>query len=298
MQNKSSLGRVLCYGVLGVDQLVQIAHLPEQDGHTRGFRDEEVIGGEAANTATILSGLGVPVGLLGNALGDDRRGRFFLESIRAYDVDIKGLNIGVGVRTGHAIVLSDSDGARSICGFFPDLRSQPVLEEDLKGVSILSVDPFLGDNAVAAAKLAREKNIAVFAIELSPDHPLGPCCDVVINSAGFLRRHEMGDPTEVALGLLKAGVETVVITQGKDGCRVFQENGHCFDQSAYPVTVCDTTGAGDGFRAGLIYSYLKGWTLTRSIQFASGCAALACTEFGGAGHGHSEEQIVSLITET
>ena len=294
----NEFGRVLCYGILGIDQLVKIAHLPEQDGHTRVFLDEEFIGGEAANTATILSDLGVDVALMGNALGNDRRGALFLKAIEAYNVDVKGLEVDSSVRTGHAIVLSDSEGARSICGFFPDLSSRALTPEDLEGVALLSVDPFLGDHAVAAAQMAQEKGIAVFAIELSPDHPLAPYCDIVINSAGFMRRHEQPDPSDVAVGLLKAGVKTVVITHGKAGCRVFLDNGSSFDQAAYSVDVEDTTGAGDGFRAGLIYGFLKGWTLTRSVQFASGCAALACTQMGGAGHGHREAQILELVSQT
>ena len=166
--------------------------------------------------------------------------------------------------------------------------------EDLDGFAVLSVDPFLGDQAVAAAQLARELGLGVFAIELSPDHPMAASCDVVINSAGFMRRHKMDDPADVAVDLLKAGVETVVVTQGAQGCRVFQENGYSFDQPAYRVDVCDTTGAGDGFRAGLIYGYLKGWTVSRSVVFASGSAALACTKMGGAGHGFTRDQIVQM----
>jgi sugar/nucleoside kinase (ribokinase family) len=285
----------LCYGVLGVDQLVQIAHLPEQDGHTRVFHDEEFIGGEAANTATILSGLGVDTCLMGNALGDDRRGALFLDAIQAYALDAQRIDVDSSIETGHAIVLSDSEGARSICGCFPDLKSRNLTAADLEGFALLSVDPFLGDQAVAAAQLAREMGLGVFSIELSPDHPMAGYCDVVINSAGFMRRHKMDDPTDVAVGLLKVGVKTVVITQGAQGCRVFQDTGNCFEQAAYSVAVCDTTGAGDGFRAGLIYGYVNGWTLSRSVQFASGSAALACTKMGGAGHGVDAGQVAQLM---
>lgn len=292
-----ALGRVLCYGVLGVDQIVQIARLPERDGHTRVFHDGEYIGGEAANTALTLSGLGVNVRLMGNALGEDRQGAFFLRAIRHYPVDAHGLDIDLGVRTGRAIVLSDQDGARSICGFFADLRTRPLADRDMEGIALLSVDPFLGDPALKAAQLARKKGAAVFAIELVTDHPMAEYCDVVINSSGFMRRHQMGAPSEVAVALLKAGVQTVVITQGGKGCRVFRENGHSFDQPAYPVVARDTTGAGDAFRAGLIYGYLNGWTVTRSVQFATGCAAITCTRIGGGGHVQNEAQVLHLLSE-
>lgn len=292
-----ALGRVLCYGVLGVDQIVQIARLPERDGHTRVFHDAEYIGGEAANTALTLSGLGIDVRLMGNALGEDRWGEFFLRTIRHYPVDARGLDIDPGVRTGRAIVLSDRDGARSICGFFIDLRTRLLTDRDMEDIALLSVDPFLGDPAVQAAQLAKKKGAAVFAIELAPDHPMAKFCDVVINSSGFMRRHQMGVPSDVAVGLLKMGVQTVVITQGDKGCRVFQESGHSFEQPAYPVMARDTTGAGDAFRAGLIYGYLNGWTLTRSVQFASGCAAITCTRIGGGGHVQDEAQVLRLLSD-
>ena len=292
-----SSGAVLCYGVLGIDQIVQVAWFPERNGHTRAVRDEEYVGGEATNTAVTLSGLGVDVRLMGYALGDDRRGALFLRAMRQFDVDIRKLDIDPSVRTGHAVILSDVNGGRTICGHFPDVRSKPLTEADFEGVALLSVDPFLGENAVRAAEIARACDVTVFAIELTPDHPLAKFCDVVINSDGFMRRHRMGTPSDVAVGLLKAGVETVVITRGKMGSQVFQENGNSFEQPAYPVAARDTTGAGDAFRAGLIYGYLQGWTLTRSVQFASGSAALTCARPGGAGHIHGEEQVLQLISE-
>ena len=292
-----SPGVVLCYGVLGIDQIVQVAWFPERDGHTRVFRDEEFVGGEAVNTAVTLGEIGVNVRLMGCALGEDRRGALFLRLIRPYSVDTRGIDVDPTARTGHAIILSDTKGGRTICGHFPDLRSRPLTKADLEGVALLSVDPFLGENAVRAAKIARACDVAVFAIELEPDHPLAEFCDVVINSAGFMRRHKMGSPLDVAVELLKAGVETVVITQGQKGCQVFQENGNNFEQPIFRVLTRDTTGAGDAFRAGLIYGYLHGWTLTRSVQFASGSAALTCAKVGGAGHVDSEDQVLQLIAE-
>ena len=115
-----STGAVLCYGVLGVDQIVQVAWFPERDGHTRVLCEEEFVGGEAANTAITLGGLGIDVRLMGCALGDDRRGAFFLRTIRGYNVDIGGLEVDPEVRTGHAIILSDvEEGGRTICGHSP-----------------------------------------------------------------------------------------------------------------------------------------------------------------------------------
>ena len=150
-------------------------------------------------------------------------------------------------------------------------------------MSFLSVDPFLGEVSLEAARLAREYNVPVFSIEITEEHPLSECSQVVILSRGFLQRHECGNPENVAVGLLESGVQTVFVTKGADGASVYKEDGTSFNQFAYQVHVEDTTGADDAFRAGLIYGYLKVWTLTRSVQFASGAAAMDCKYKGGGG---------------
>ncbi|KAM9963721.1 hypothetical protein ACTFIW_006972 [Dictyostelium discoideum] len=56
-----------------------------------------------------------------------------------------------------------------------------------------------------------------------------------------------------------------------------------FTPSAIPSDkVVDTTGAGDSFRAGLIFSLVhKNQSLSNSLEFASACGALNCLSIGG-----------------
>ena len=48
--------------------------------------------------------------------------------------------------------------------------------------------------------------------------------------------------------------------------------------SAFPVTVVDTTGAGDAFNGGLAVGLAADGTLEQAIPLASAAAALACTK--------------------
>ena len=284
---------VLCYGILAVDQIVRPEVFPEPDGHARLLINEEFPGGESTNVAITLSCLGVSTRLMGSTLGDDGPGQWLQSRLRDTAVDCR-LNVDPAIRTTQAIILSSQDQTRSIMGFFPDLTSLPIDKEDLQDVCLLSVDPFLGPS-LDAARQAREEDIPVFSIEITEQHPLAELCQIVVLSRGFLRRHDCGDYEDVAVGLLKSGVQTVLVTQGAEGVSVFKEDGSTFHQQAYPVQVEDTTGAGDAFRAGLIYGYLKGWTLTRSVQFAAGCAAITCRHFGGGGHLRNEAEVMQLI---
>jgi sugar/nucleoside kinase (ribokinase family) len=275
---------IVCYGILGIDHIYHVERFPERDGHARILSETECMGGEAANTAAALAGLGACVKLRGNLLGADRRGDLFRDLIQQYDLDSGGIGTDPGARSLYAVILSEREGTRTILGFSADLKVPPLTEEDLDACTLLSVDPFLGEPAVSAARAARERGIPVVSIELSGDHPLAPCCDMVINSAGFIRRHELGDPNGVAEAVLDAGAGTVIITKGSEGATAFLSSGSRLDQAAIGANVVDPTGAGDAFRAGVIIGMSEGWDVAKCVRFGSAMGSLMCERKGGSGH--------------
>jgi hypothetical protein len=74
---EAKVGKVLRYGVVGVDHLIQVKAYPESNGRARVLRDELQMGGEAVNTAVRLSQLDIPVTLMGNPVGSDDSGVIF-----------------------------------------------------------------------------------------------------------------------------------------------------------------------------------------------------------------------------
>lgn len=292
-----TMDRVLCYGVLCVDQIVRTATYPQPDGHARILEDGQFIGGEAANSATMLVRLGVPVTLRGNFIGTDERGRFFLKTVRAIpDLECSGVVVKPGFQTPYAIIVaSQRDGHRTILGSFSDMQSPTLKEEDFEGIRLLSVDPFAGDCALKAAELAKARGLPVLSIEVDPSGAMAKVCDVAINSRGFMRRHRTGKPEAMGGRLLEAGIKTAVITQGADGCLVFDAKEGNFHQGAFDVPVADSTGAGDAFRAGFIYGHLQKWELGDVVRFASAVAALNCRGIGGCAHAPSLEEVERLL---
>ena len=276
---EDKVGRVLCYGVIGVDHLIQVNAYPESNGHARVLRDELQIGGEAVNTAVRLSQLDIPVTLMGNPVGSDDLGRHFLDQISGHNIDCR-----IGVRegeTGRAYVVSDANHTRTIFGAFGNLKGPAVPYEDLTDISLISLDPFL-DGAIDVARQARENQIPVVSIEIEPLDPLASLSDTVVNSAGFLRRHQAGNPEEMALGLLKSGVSQVILTRGNLGADYFSHTD-TFHQPVFSVDVVDTTGAGDGFRAGLIAGMIRRQSPVDCVKLASAVGALSCCYHGGCG---------------
>ena len=62
------------------------------------------------------------------------------------------------------------------------------------------------------------------------------------------------------------------------------------------VDALDTTGAGDSFRAGLIYAMLNGADEDQVIRTASAVAALVCQRFPGVVHSPREAEVADFLT--
>jgi sugar/nucleoside kinase (ribokinase family) len=71
----------------------------------------------------------------------------------------------------------------------------------------------------------------------------------------------------------------LVVTLGERGS-VALDGDRFLHVPAPRVHAIDTTGAGDVFRAGVIYSLLQQWTTEETLRFANTAAALGCTRRG------------------
>lgn len=78
---------------------------------------------------------------------------------------------------------------------------------------------------------------------------------------------------DAAAVLLERGATTVIVKRGKEGASAFTHNGAVHHQG-FPVVAYDTTGAGDSFNAGFIYSVLNGQEMERALAFGNALAAI------------------------
>jgi sugar/nucleoside kinase (ribokinase family) len=63
---------------------------------------------------------------------------------------------------------------------------------------------------------------------------------------------------------------------------------------AFHVEAVDTTGAGDVFRAGVIYALLRGWPTPDLLRFANAAAAVSCTRLGALGGVPTLDEVEAL----
>jgi ribokinase len=91
------------------------------------------------------------------------------------------------------------------------------------------------------------------------------------------------DPTptpELARRLQGRGVRQLVVTRGSQGALVIDADGQEHAIPGQPVTVVDSTGAGDAFTSALGVALAEGQHLLAAVSLATHAGALACTRLG------------------
>ena len=120
---------------------------------------------------------------------------------------------------------------------------------------------------------------------------------------------ELEEPDEIAEAFLAAGVGTIVLKLGKNGCLIRtnpeKRNGCTTDETGAPesrllipavpgIRPMDTTGAGDTFAAAFLSSILEGKPLRECGEYANAAAAVTIREFGATTALKDREQIEEM----
>src|SRR5262249_47125497 len=90
-------------------------------------------------------------------------------------------------------------------------------------------------------------------------------------------------------------VKVLIITHGKAGAVIFAD-GQQFDIPVFPLAdgaIVDPTGAGDGFRAGILRGMTLGWPWDVAGRSAALCAAYVLENVGPQGHHYSTADFVA-----
>ena len=93
-------------------------------------------------------------------------------------------------------------------------------------------------------------------------------------------------------------VQGLVVTRGEHGCRIWSDGGAATDIPGVPAReVCDPTGCGDAFRAGLLFGLSRGWTLANSTRLGNVLGAEKIAEHGPQNHHLTLESALRRMAE-
>jgi sugar/nucleoside kinase (ribokinase family) len=277
---------VICYGEIGVDNIIQADGLPSPENAVFPISDSYHRGGAASNTAVWLAVLGVNVKLTGNALGHDPYGDMIMEGLGEYPkIDLSLVEQREGVTTPFTRAIVTPDGERSFLIFgYPQAPKIRLTKEMLNGIRYLALDLYGGPERLDTARLAFESGVSnVIGDVIWPDHPALPFTSIANNSAPYIRQNYPGvDVRQHARKLQDISKGIVITTDGPQIVHALDEHGNGFTVKPPSVTAVDATGAGDAFRAGLLYGLLRGFDLPRSVCWGVATGSLKVKNLGAA----------------
>lgn len=277
---------VLCYGEIGIDNIIQADGLPSPENAVFPTSDSDHGGGAASNTAVWLSALGVKVKLTGNAIGTDAFGDRIMQGLSKHpNIDLGLIERRKDVTTPFTRAIVTPDGERSFLIFwYPQAPKILLTRELLQGVKYVALDLYGGPERLAAARLAIECGACTAIGDVIwPDHPALPFTSIATNSGPYIRQNFPGtDVRQHARKLHSISKGVVITTDGPGEVHAIDADGREFTIQPPPVTAVDATGAGDAFRSGLLYGLLRGMDLPQSLCWACAAGSLKVKNLGAA----------------
>jgi fructokinase len=260
-------------------------------------------GGAPANVAVQFAKLGGSSAVL-SQVGDDLFGRFLIEEIKGYGVDVSHISISARHNTPLSFVDIKPDGDREFSFFRKDSADLYLSEDDadpsfIRSFGILHFGSV--DLVDAPVRKAHDKAIAIAEGEgaiVSFDPNLRPGLwgdepsmrETAIRYAGradLLKVSDdelrsltgIGDPKAAAASLFTGKTKAVSVTKGPAGADLYLSDGRFFSCAGYEVEAVDATGAGDSFDGAFLYALFRqcrGPSLLDAGVDWGGCLSFAC----------------------
>lgn len=278
------MARILTVGIATLDIINQVAAFPSEDAEIRAISQQQRRGGNASNTAVVLSQLGHQVDFAG-VLIDEPDLAVITADLNIYQINYQHCRqFKTGKMPTSYISVSAETGSRTIVHFrdCPELSFADFQHIDL---SVYDWLHFEGRNIVETKQMlayaAQQQPALPRSVELEKPRQ---GIEQLMENASFVMTSR---PYAEAAGYrsAKAFLTNLAFNQatcswGADGIW-----GKFASQLRHqPATqldkVTETLGAGDTLNAGLIHGLLQNWPNEKVLEFASQIASLKCQQQG------------------
>ena len=285
---------IIGFGALNVDKLYSVESIVSADEESFIKSETDTPGGSAANTIVGLSRLGCSTSIIGK-IAEDEDGDLIEYNLAINGVYTNNLIYSETGSTGKCLGFVDKDGERCLYispGVNDDIQIGEINPLNIMRCKIMHYTSFVGDSFKAQIDLLEKLNDST-VLSFDPGmlyvqkgfdelKPILERTNILLINESELRllcNNNESSLKELAIGLLDLGIETVVIKQGSKGVFALSNTEEC-QVDAFECSVVDTTGAGDSFNSGFLYSFLKGFDLEKSCKIGNWVASKAIEGFG------------------
>jgi ribokinase len=288
---------ILVFGSINIDLVARVASIPRPGETVLSPRYETLFGGKGANQAVAAARVSEARRVMMAAcVGDDAFGRDARANLDAQGVDTILLQVREEP-TGCAFITVDEAGENAITvasGANLALTQSVVPAEKLDGstIAVLQMEVPFAESLGVAKRTKAVGGKVVWNLAPAPAGFTRSELEDLLSVTDFLvvNEHEAlmaagligtpRDPMDAAALIAGAGQTNCVVTLGEKGAVAILADGSRIHARAAPVSVVDTTGAGDTF-VGILSSALDaGLGLDASLQLACEGASMSCLKFG------------------
>ncbi|MGG1397652.1 aminoimidazole riboside kinase [Bacillus salipaludis] len=282
-------------------------------------------GGAPANVAVGVAKLGGSATFLGK-VGNDVLGHFLYDTLQGYRVNTQSMTFIDEARTGVTFVTLEPSGERHFSFYINPSADRFLQKEDISSslfnnhkifhfgsISLIS-DP-AKSATIHALEMAKERGLVIsydpnLRLDLWDSEDLAkktiletlPCADILKVSDEELSFLTGCTDLEEGVAQLPNNLLTLV-TLGGEGC-MYRFKGQMGRVSGLKCSVVDTTGAGDAFVSGILYSInetekaldeLSESEIVEMVQFANISGGLATTKKGAMSGLPTLQEIQTLL---
>ncbi|TSA48990.1 MAG: ketohexokinase [Nitrosomonadales bacterium] len=280
------MANILLVGTATLDIVYTLDHYPREDEEMRAQSLRMCRGGNAANTAVVLSRLGHACTFAG-VLADAPETAVIVQDFARHGVDCSAAQRLPGRPPTSSIYLSE--GRRTIVHYrdLPELRFEDFLAIDLTPFDWLH---FEGRNVPELLKMlcrVRELHPGI-PLSLEIEKPragieaLLSFPSLLIFSRAYAQARGFSQPFAFLQALAAQSPQAdMVVGWGEAGTYALGQDGAEFHSPAFPPPqIIDTLGAGDTFNAGLIDAHLRGADRQDMLEAACRLAGRKCGMMG------------------
>ncbi len=286
---------VLVIGSINMDLVVRSDHMPQPGETVMGSEFATIPGGKGANQAVAAARIGGSCSMIGR-VGDDVFGKRLIENLRLNHVETNHVRITQDCPSGVAVISVDGSGENAITvvsGANAQLSPDDVnaLENAIaKAKTIVLQLEVPMPTVCRAAQLAKQHDVPI-VLDPAPAPPEGLPNELmevdIITPNQTEAQLITGEPVRnaadakmVGAELVRMGATHAVIKMGGEGAMIVSLEGDMHHVPAFPVSVVDTTAAGDAFTAAMAVGYAQGLSMQKAVTMGCAAGALAASGFG------------------